>query len=160
MRWSCFVLALFLRWRCAVVVRLALRCSGALLLARRRREAACGVHCGFGTERVRTRVQCKCTPIAALQRCAGTVAASQASTLSVFTEGQDFFIKIIITLALRHTLEFVFVQTNIRRHTQDRSAPSPRPARPRARRGPGRSPPRACPASRRPGRPSRRGSRL
>ena len=34
MRRSCFVLALFLLWRCAVVVRLALRC-GARLLARR-----------------------------------------------------------------------------------------------------------------------------
>ena len=36
-----------------------MRCSGALLLARRAAaKQLVGFHCGFGTERVRTRVQC------------------------------------------------------------------------------------------------------
>ena len=166
MRWSCLLLALVLFWRCALVVRLSLCCSGALLLARRAAaKQLVGFHCGFGTERVRTRVQCKCTPIAALQRCAGyALLRLRLLRYPFFTEGQDFFIKKYNHASVRHTLGLrhrrVFVQTNIRRHTQDRFAPSRRPAPRPARRGPGRSPPRACPASRRPGRPSRRGSRL
>ena len=104
MRWSCFVLALFLRWRCAVVVRLALRC-GALLLARRAAaKQLVGSHCGFGTERVRTRVQCKCTPIAALQRCAGSLLRLRFLRYPFFTEGQDFFIKKYNHASVRHTL--------------------------------------------------------
>ena len=62
MRWSCLVLAYALFCVCVALLAVARALLRALLRLLARRAAArslWGDHCGFGTEQVRTRAQCK-----------------------------------------------------------------------------------------------------
>ena len=89
-----FLLALFLRWRCAAVVRLALRCGALLLFARasRRREQLWGL-CGFGTERCGRACSASASSTA-LQRCAGYLGCvSDFYAIRFLQRVKTFFIK-------------------------------------------------------------------